>query len=270
VAPRGRQVFVLPEDFRRFDACTATAAGAPSCAARRCDHCTFWAQLPLIKQPQVHTPDLLVNKVAAFAPAYWVVAARSYGWNNSYRLRPGINSTTGMFYRFKTGEAALAYPLAKGMVAALAKRNLLEADAIVPIPLSPEKVTAGEIHRTKLLSESLSRLIQVPVIEGLKLTAPKGKRASQNAGESPAQFRKDYSSLLSVSPTLSALQRIIVVDDVCTYGNTLSAAVTALRLAGVNAEIVVATAGQMTVRDAVREDRALFKPQQRSAASQST
>ena len=44
-----------------------------------------------------------------------------------------------MFYRYKTGEAPLAYPLAEGMFAALAKRNLLDADAIVPVPLSPKR-----------------------------------------------------------------------------------------------------------------------------------
>ncbi|MBM7804202.1 putative amidophosphoribosyltransferase [Geodermatophilus bullaregiensis] len=260
VAPRNRQVFVLPEDFRRFEHCTAALTGAPSCAARRCDHCTHWADLPQIKPTHVYMPELIEDDFSAFAPAYWVIANRSYGWNNSYRLRPGIHATNRMFYRFKTGEAALAYPLAKGIVAALAKQRLLEADAIVPVPLSPEKIASGEIHRTLLLSRSLGRLIQVPVIDGLALTAPKGKRAAQNAGESFEQFREDYSALLSVSPDLAALERIIVVDDVCTYGNTLAAVAAALRAAGVEAELVAATAGQMTVRDAIADDRALFQP----------
>ncbi|MGY1728359.1 ComF family protein [Geodermatophilus sp. SYSU D01062] len=260
VAPRNRQVFVLPEDFRRFDLCTAHLPGASSCAARLCDHCTHWASLPQIRPTHVYMPELIEDDYSAFAPAYWVVANRSYGWNNTYRLRAGITATTQMFYRFKTGEAELAYPLAKGMVAALAKRRLLEADAIVPVPLSPEKIAAKEIHRTLLLSESLSRLIQVPVIDGLALMAPKGKRASQNAGESPAQFREDYSALLAVSPDLASLERIIIVDDVCTRGNTLAAVGTALRSAGVDAELVAATAGQMTVQRAVADDRALFRP----------
>ncbi len=259
VAPRGRQVFVLPDDFRRFEGCTAAMTGAASCAARQCDYCTQWPKLPVIKPPQVHTPHLFRSEVKAFAPAYWVIASRSFAWNRSSSLRTGIHATTKMFYRFKTGEAALAYPLAKGMVAALAKRGLLEADAIVPIPLSPEKATAKEIHRTRLLAQSLSRLIKVPVNEGLLLTSPKGKRAAQNSGQSFAQFRKEYTAALSIAPKLAAYSRVILVDDVCTFGNTMAAVVQALRAAGVAAELVVATAGQMTVRDAVRDDKALFK-----------
>ncbi len=146
VAPRGRQVFVLPDDFRRFDDCTAKITGAGSCLLRQCDYCTVWPRLPVIKPQHVHTPDLLAGRVVAFAPAYWVVANRSFAWNRSGDVRLGVNDTTRMFYRFKTGEAALAYPLAKGVVAALAKRQLLEADAIVPVPLSPEKAKAKEIH----------------------------------------------------------------------------------------------------------------------------
>jgi len=145
-------------------------------------------------------------------------------------------------------------------VSALALRNAIEADAILPIPLSPEKAVAGEIHRTKLLSAALGRLLQVPVLDGLELTAPKGKRAATQAGQSPAAFRGDYSSLLTVPvEKLQGLKRIILVDDVCTFGNTFAATITALRRAGISADVVAASAGQMTVRDAVRVDRAVLK-----------
>ena len=257
VSPRGRQVFVLPDDFRRFENCTATL-DASTCASRRCDDCTYWQRLPPIKPPHVRTPAQIADKVAAFAPGFWVVANRSFAWNNSGRILPGVNRTTKMFYRFKTGEAALAYPLAKGMVASLAKHKALEADAIVPVPLSPEKAAAGEIHRTLLLAQSLSRLIRVPVVQALQLTAPKGKRAAQAAGKSFAQFRAEYTALLTVDPTLIPMSRIILVDDVCTYGHTLAAVVAGLRNAGVNAVIVASTAGQMTVREAVAQDKAVL------------
>jgi hypothetical protein len=260
VAPRGRQVFVLPEDFRRFDQCTATLPGATSCASRQCDFCTYWDQLPVIRKEHVRTPSLLKREVIAFAPGYWVVATRSFVWKEPARTRPGVKRSTNLFYRFKVGEAALAYPLAKGMVRALAKRGHIEADAIVPIPLSPEKVKLGEIHRTRLLAEALSGLINVPVIEALELTAPKGKRASLNAGESPYQFRMGYASLLAVDARkLLSATKIILVDDVCTNGNTLAASIKALRAAGVRGDVVAATAGQMTILDAVADERGLFK-----------
>jgi predicted amidophosphoribosyltransferase len=166
-----------------------------------------------------------------------------------------------MFYRFKTGEAALAYPLAKGMSEALAERGLLEADAIVPIPLSPEKIAAGEIHRTKLLSEALSQLIGVPVVDALRLTAPKGKRIARSLGQSDAQFRSEYSKLLDIDVSaLSPSRTIILVDDVCTHGHTMRATLGALSRSGVAADVIAATAAQMTVRAAVATDRAVFRP----------
>ncbi len=260
VAPRRRQVFVLPEEFRRFDQCTATHPGAPSCASRQCDFCTYWEQLPIIRKEHVRTPSLLRREVIAFAPGYWVVASRSFVWRESARTRLGVRRSSDLFYRFKVGEAALAYPLAKGMVGALAKRGHIEADAIVPIPLSPEKARAGEIHRTRLLADALSNLINVPVTEALELTAPKGKRASLNAGESAYQFRRSYASLLAVDARrLSSAAKVILVDDVCTYGHTLAASIMALRGASVRANIVAATAGQMTILDAVADERGLFK-----------
>lgn len=259
-SPKRRQVFFLPDDFRRFDGCTATDPGALSCAKQRCDYCSYWSGLPVILRGHVHVPPLLEGRVTAFVPAYWVVGRRSFVWNDSARQRPGVRATTDMFYRFKTGEAALAYPLARGMAEALSKRGGLDADAIVPIPLSPEKVAAGEIHRTMLLAKELSRQIGVPVVDGLRLTAPKGKRLAMNAGQSFAEFRSDYANLLEVGATeLSALGTIIVVDDVSTYGNTLRATINAMRSAGVDAKIVAATAGQMTVRQAVAVDRAVLK-----------
>jgi hypothetical protein len=268
VAPRYRQVFVLPDTFRQFDACTATLPSAPSCAAHQCDYCSFWRRLPQISRRHVSTPDLLVGRISAFAPAYWVVAPRSFAWNASTRLLPGVRRTTEMFYRFKTGEASLAYPLAKGMAASLVRNNAADGDAIVPIPLSPDKVKAKEINRTRLLSDALSGLTQVPVVDALKLTTPIGKRVAINAGLSDAAFRTRYVEYLDVDASqLSEADRIILVDDVCTRGNTLFAVIRALRKQGIKAEISVSVAGQMTIRAAVRNDGALLRPRLNRASS---
>lgn len=257
----GRQVYFLPDDFRRFDACTATVIGAASCAARQCQDCTYWSNLPLINPVHVYPPTLLNRKISAFAAAYWVIASRSFAYKEPARVRRGVKDTTAMFYRFKTGEAALAYPLANGIVKALAKQHQLEADAIVPIPLSPEKITAKEINRTRLLADELSRLIRVPVVDALHLSQPQGKRVAFNAGKSPRQFRAEYARTLQIDAyRLTGVNRILLLDDVCTYGNTFAAAVTALRRAGLTAEVVVTSAGQMTVRDAVADETSILKP----------
>ncbi len=85
VAPRRRQVFVLPDDFRKFDGCTATLSGASSCVARQCDYCTYWTSLPKIQKAHVRTPDLFTADVVAFAPAFWVVANRSFAGSSNLR-----------------------------------------------------------------------------------------------------------------------------------------------------------------------------------------
>lgn len=260
VSPKGRQVFYLPENFGRFEGCTATLSGAESCAERRCGSCTYWEKLPVIVRSHLRVPPLLDGRVKAFAPAYWVVGRRSFVWNDSQRQVDGVRRTSEMFYRFKTGEAALALPLARGMVKALTVRRALQADAIVPIPLSPEKIEAGEINRTMLLAQELRRLTGVPVVDGLRLTEPKGRRISIALGQSDGDFRQDYTALLKVdSSRLRGLRTIILVDDVCTWGNTARATIAALRRAGVDGDIVVSTAGQMTVRQAVTVDRAVLK-----------
>lgn len=209
----------------------------------------------------MYEPPLVSGRVKAFVPAYWVIGRRSFVWRKSARIRPGVRQSSEMFYRFKTGEAALAYPLAKGMAQALASRKLLDFDVIVPVPLSPDKLALGEIHRTLLLAKSLSALTRKPVWEAIKLSAPKGKRSSLAAGDPPAQFRRDYAKLLQIDVgKLTGADTILLLDDVCTEGNTFSATVGAMRAAGVTSKIVVASAGQMTIRRAVRVDGAVLKP----------
>ena len=59
-------------------------------------------------------------------------------------IRRGVRRSSELFYRFKTGEAALSFPLALGMHRALAKARRLDFDVIVPVPLSPDKAKRGE------------------------------------------------------------------------------------------------------------------------------
>lgn len=260
VKPKNRQVFVLPDKFRQFGNCTAELPGASSCADRNCDDCTFWNSLPVIRPSHVRTPDVIAGRAADFAPAYWVVATRDFVWKQSHRQKPGIRKTTDMFNRFKTGEAALAYPLAKGMEQALAIRSRLDADAIVPIPLNPEKVKAGEMHRTLLLAQALRRRIKVPIIDGLRLTAPIGKRLALHRGQPMDEFRRNYTEHLEIDESVLKTATIILVDDVCTNGNTTAATIDGLRSLGFDGDVVVSTAGQMTIRNAVRNDSAILKP----------
>jgi predicted amidophosphoribosyltransferase len=174
--------------------------------------------------------------------------------------RQGIRRTSELFKRFKTGQKELTYPLALGIHRRLDEEVSGSFDAIVPIPLSPEKASAGEIHRTRLLARELSALRQVPVREVLSLDVAISKRRLRTMqGLGYRQFEARYYQALQVDSTAGTLGRILLVDDVCTEGSTMRSAARRLAEASPHAEIVLAAAGQMVVRPAVLDETALLQ-----------
>ncbi len=254
VAPRYRQVFLLPEEWVTEPECTVDSTAA-SCGARTCETCPTWRSLPLIEPDSLDWPSRLPEEFDAFTPAYWVIPSRCYLGG---RVARPYRNTSELFYRFKVGEAALAFPLALGIFEALRHAKLLEFDAIVPIPLSPEKADRGEVHRTRLLAEELARLLGIPVLDVLILRRPCSKRAAQAAGATARQFEDEYYEKLTVRKGTAIPARVLLVDDVCTKGSTLRSA--RRRLIEVNPEckVVAATAGQMILKEVVRSDRPLL------------
>jgi predicted amidophosphoribosyltransferase len=166
-----------------------------------------------------------------------------------------------MFMRYKTGEANLAYPLALGMHRALATSGELEVDAIVPVPLSPDKAKLGELHRTLHLAKELGRMMQVPVVEALTLTKPISKRRLRGTFEYTAsQFERSYAETVEVSRSLQGYGSILLVDDVCTEGSTLAMAATAISAENPDARIVASTAGFMVRKAVVVSPAGLLVP----------
>jgi predicted amidophosphoribosyltransferase len=157
--------------------------------------------------------------------------------------------------RFKTGEKELAYPLALGIHLRLEEMKINRFDAIVPVPLSPDKAAAREIHRTRLLANELAKLRGLPVREILGLSKPISKR---RLGLPAGDFERRYVDALVIDPTAAGLEHVLVVDDVCTHGSTLRSCVNKIRELAPGVEIVLATAGQMIVREAVADTKALL------------
>jgi len=165
---------------------------------------------------------------------------------------------SNVFYRFKMGISNLAFPLALGIYRALQKRKMLDFDCIVPIPLSPDKARAGEINRTLLLAQELSKLLGTDVIEGLSLSGPISKHGLRTGlGLSAATFELRYGSLLCVSDAIKSRSRILLIDDVCTEGSTLRSAVNAIKSVNTTCELVAGTAGQMILKSVVIDDSKL-------------
>ncbi|MCY3791461.1 MAG: hypothetical protein OXH63_22025 [Gemmatimonadetes bacterium] len=149
---------------------------------------------------------------------------------------------------------AYAYPFALSMFEQLRQRDLLEFSYVVPIPLSPDKVEKREKHRTRVLARELGRLLAVDVREMLSLSSSISKRRMQAEGYSPAQFERQYCQALQAEIPADAV-RILLVDDVMTRGSTAAQALCAIREQRPETAVVVATAGQMIVKEAVVNDR---------------
>lgn len=253
VAQWYEQVFVLPEGWANAPTCSVDTTAA-SCRERKCEWCGTWRSLPLIDPATHRRPRRLTAHVAAFAPAYWVVPPRAFLTRDD--VISGIRNTTDLFKSFKAGRGVLAHPLALGMYEALHRRGLVgenDYDAIVPVPLSPEKMKRGENHRTRLLADELSQWIAAPVAEWIDLDGNVSKRTLIAQGYTQADFEAIYASKLVVSADVQGAERVLLVDDVCTHGSTLRTIAKALRRVEPSVDVVTATAGLMVVKPVVAD-----------------
>jgi len=216
-----KQIFVYDEDASV--SCQALQPDAPSCRNRGCDACAFWLRLPRVAPGDTYRPERLSPDVRQLFAGFWAVPRRSGVMTSEVELTPETRSVNMLLKAFKAGESGLTY----AFVAALHEAVISQPkfDAVVPIPLSPEKLKAGDLERTKALAIALSSLLRVPLREALLLHTPVGKRSMQRAGAGPARFEEAYEAALVLETNkLGRPSRILLVDDVCTSGSTLSVA----------------------------------------------
>ena len=245
VATRYRQVFLWPDDWIVPPRCETKA-----CKARQCENCETWSKLPLIREGESTVPRRLRwSSYEDVVTGHWIVPSRCY----ETRVRSEVKDLTRRFTEFKWGEMAYAYPFALAIFEQLRRRDLLEFDYVVPIPLSPDKAAKGEKHRTRELATELGRLLAVSVREMLSLSSSVSKRRMQAEGHSPAQFERRYREALQANVPEGA-ERILLVDDVMTRGSTAAQALHAIGEERPEAAVVVATAGQMIIKEAVVDD----------------
>lgn len=104
-----------------------------------------------------------------------------------------------------------------------------DVDAIVPVPLHPKRKRARGYNQAALLARELGKWMQVPVLEDylvrVKNTVP---LKELNATERQNNLKKAF----KVCGNDVKLERILVVDDICTTGSTLEEISTVLKEAG--------------------------------------
>ncbi|MBI2886159.1 MAG: ComF family protein [Chloroflexi bacterium] len=102
-------------------------------------------------------------------------------------------------------------------------------DLLVPVPMHPARRRERGYNQAEVLGEALSRLLGLPLASG----------ALQRVRPTPAQARltreerwQNLAGAFAAGPTSVADRRVLLVDDVCTTGATLSACADALETAG--------------------------------------
>lgn len=134
-----------------------------------------------------------------------------------------------LIHQFKYNRMfGLAAPLGDLMVQAWPQWQY-PTDIIVAIPLHPTREKERGYNQSELLAQHLRQALGVPhcpqVVSRIRQTQP---QVSLNA----AERLMNMESAFSADPQKVAGKKVLLIDDVCTTGATLSAAATALLTAG--------------------------------------
>ena len=126
------------------------------------------------------------------------------------------------------GKLSLTKPLARALIEVLpALPNL---DAIIPVPLHPQRLREREYNQSLLLAEQLSRHTGIPLFLACLLRIrPTVPQTSLSRKERLTNLRRAFSV---AKPAHIQGKRILLVDDVFTTGTTLHECAKTLRRAG--------------------------------------
>jgi ComF family protein len=127
-----------------------------------------------------------------------------------------------------SGRSSLAEPLGS-FLSERWSAGPLPADLIVPVPLHPARLRERGYNQSTLLAVQLARASRLPLAEdALKRIRATMPQVTLNAVEREANVRDAFEARAD----LVRERRVLLVDDVCTTGATLTACSRALKRAG--------------------------------------
>lgn len=104
-----------------------------------------------------------------------------------------------------------------------------EYDAVIPVPLHPTRYEERGYNQAEIIADKISKLSGVPMISDGLFRIKKTKKQSSLKG---LERRENVKGAFYAYPGAVSEKRIILVDDICTMGETLRAAKDALKKGG--------------------------------------
>lgn len=133
------------------------------------------------------------------------------------------------------GKRQLAGPLGRLLLATYRRQTRTSAhagaDALVPVPLHPKRQAERGYNQSALLARVVGHSSRLPVVED---ALRRIRDTPHQAGLNAAQRRANVVEAFACEPGHPALvgRKILLVDDVCSTGTTLSESAKALLAAG--------------------------------------
>lgn len=105
-----------------------------------------------------------------------------------------------------------------------------EAEAIIPVPLHPEKLKKRGYNQSEQFALGLAEVLEIPVLTDVLFRV---KSAESQTSKSRDQRFDNISSVFEAKTPESTLKKVILVDDTITTGATLEICAIALQNIGI-------------------------------------
>lgn len=160
-----------------------------------------------------------------------------YEWLESYGPYDGELGRLVQALKFD-GHYFLAAPMAELLAAAMDRRSPFDVDVVTAVPMTAKRERARGYNQADLLGRELARLEGMPY----RRTLLQRVRATRTQSELPrAERRKNVRGSFAASAEARGLS-VLLVDDVCTTGETAAECARVLRRNGASAVYVVTVA----------------------------